>query len=263
MSLLSFASAKGSPGVSHAVAELARLWGRDAVVADLDPAGGDVVLLQRDASGEPLLPDTGLVSLGAALRGGKSAELGEHLQTTIDGTRTLVGVSTPAQVHALGPVWGQIATSLAAQRGDVLADLGRFTPGSPVVPIIESSAALVLVARDDLPSLAHLRERLQGLREPLNLGRLGGKPVGVALVGDPRNARAVGDMVRLFAAADLSVEGLGMIADDPRSVATWWALSPRQRARSVYQRSLVDVAERLRGLVGSAPSLGAAPVEEA
>src|SRR5690606_38699489 len=65
MSLIAFASAKGSPGVSHAVGELARLWTGDAVVADVDPVGGDVMLVQRDRDGDPLNADTGLVSLGA------------------------------------------------------------------------------------------------------------------------------------------------------------------------------------------------------
>lgn len=251
MSLIAFASAKGSPGVSQAVGELARLWAGDPIVADLDPAGGDVMLLQRDRSGDPLSTETGLVSLGAALRGGKSADLGEHLQTTQDGTRVLVGVSTPVQVHAIGPVWSHVADALSGWSSDVLADLGRFDVGSPVQPVVESADGVVFIARDDIASLAHLRERLYGLREPLAMGRMGGTPVGVALVGDPRQERSLSDAVRLLASAGLDVEPLGIIARDPRAVAEWWAMSPRARQRSVYQRSLVDVAERIRALVGS------------
>jgi len=250
MSLYAFASAKGSPGVSHAVAELARLWAGGSVVADLDPVGGDVMLVQRDQDGDPLNADTGLVSLGAALRGGKSADLNEHLQTTADGTQVLVGVSTPVQVHAIGPVWSHLAEALRSWSGDVLADVGRFEVGSPTQPVLETADAVVFVARDDLPSLAHLRDRLQGLREPLNIGRMGGTPVGVALVGDPRDQRALADTVRLLASAGITVTGLGTIADDPRAVADWWALSPRARRRSLYQRSLVDIAARVRELTG-------------
>jgi MinD-like ATPase involved in chromosome partitioning or flagellar assembly len=254
MTLVAFASAKGSPGVSHAVSELARLWPRDVAVADLDPSGGDAELLLRDQNGDPLTADTGLVSLGAALRGGKQADLGAHLQVTADDVRVLVGVNAPGQMQGLGPVWPHLASTLSSFPADVLADCGRFTPGSPVQPVIESAAAVVFVARHDLPSLAHLRERLIAMREPLSLGRAGGTPVGIALLGDPRDQRAVGDMVRLFASAGLPVEGLGTIAHDPRAVKAWWSMSRRAQRRSVYHRSLVDVAGRVCDLAGVRPT---------
>ena len=259
MTVIAFASAKGSPGVSHAVGELARLWPRDVAVADLDPAGGDAELLLRDQNGDPLTADTGLVSLGAALRGGKEADIAAHLQLTADDIRVLVGVSSPGQMQGLGPVWPHLATTLSSWSTDVLADCGRFAPGSPVQPVIETASALVFVARNDLPSLAHLRERLIALRDPLSLGRAGGTPVGVALVGDPRDQRAVSDMVRLFASADLAVEGLGTIAHDPRAVKAWWSMSRRAQRRSLYHRSLVDISGRIGDLAGIS---AAVPVPE-
>ena len=95
MALIAFASAKGSPGVSVTVAGLAQLWPDRAVVADLDPAGGDTGLRYRTENGDPLNPSTGLLSLGAAVRSGQAAALEDHLQTTAGGMRTLVGVTTP------------------------------------------------------------------------------------------------------------------------------------------------------------------------
>lgn len=252
MTLITFASAKGSPGVSHAVSELARLWPREVAVADLDPVGGDLMLTRRDRDGDPLNPDVGLVSLGASLRGGKSADLAAHLQTTNDGTNVLVGVSTPVQVHAIGPVWSHLAQTLRSWSGDVFADVGRFEVGAPTQPVVESADAVVFVVRDDLPSLAHLRDRLHGLVEPLSIGRMGGTSAGVALVGDPRQSRALDDTVRLLASAGIQATGLGIIADDPRTVASWASLSERARRRSLYQRSLVDVASRLQLLIGVA-----------
>lgn len=258
MTLIAFASAKGSPGVSHAVGELARLWPRGVAVADLDPAGGDAELLLRDHNGDPLSADAGLMSLGAALRGGQNADLALYLQRTADGVDVLAGVSTPAQMQGLGPVWGHVAGTFSSWSADVLADCGRFAPGSPVQPVVEAASALVFVARNDLPSLAHLRERLVALRAPMSLGRPGGTPVGVALVGDPRDKRAVSDMVRLFASADITVEGLGTIAHDPRAVRAWWSMSRRAQRRSLYHRSLVDVAQRVCALasVDSVPVAG-------
>lgn len=249
MSLVAFASAKGSPGVTRALTALAPLWPRDAVVADLDPAGGDLDLLERDVNGDPLATDTGLLSLGAALRGGKAADVTEHVQETEEGSSVLVGI-TPGQVQGLGPVWPHIASAFAASPVDVLADCGRLVPGSPVQPVVEAANALVLVARHDVPSLAHLRERLLALREPLSLGHIDGTPIGVVLVGDPRDARAVTDMVRLLASAGVEVEGLGTIAHDPRTVATWATAPDRARQRSLFHRSLVDVSDRIAALAG-------------
>jgi len=64
MAYIAFASAKGSPGVTTAVAALAATWPADRplVVAELDPAGGDLVV-RLDLATEP-----GLVSLAAAGR---------------------------------------------------------------------------------------------------------------------------------------------------------------------------------------------------
>ena len=66
MALVAFASAKGSPGASTAALAVAALWPRDVLLADCDPAGGDVALRMPDPDGAPLDPDRGLVSLAAA-----------------------------------------------------------------------------------------------------------------------------------------------------------------------------------------------------
>ena len=151
MALIAFASAKGSPGVSVTVAGLAQLWPNRAIVADLDPAGGDTGLRYRAENGDPLNPSTGLLSLGAAVRSGPNADLDDHLQTTAGGMRTLVGVNTPGQVLGLGPAWQHIALTLRRASGqDVLADCGRLTPGSPAMAIVDQADAVVMVSRGEL-----------------------------------------------------------------------------------------------------------------
>ena len=171
MALIAFASAKGSPGVS-VTSPASRSCGRDrAVVADLDPAGGDTGLRYRAENGDPLNPSTGLLSLGAAVRSGQRANLEDHLQTTAGGMRTLVGVTTPGQVLGLGPAWQHIALTLRrAREYDVLADCGRLTPGSPAMAVIDQADAVVLVSGGELEDIAHLRERLRGLQASLHLG---------------------------------------------------------------------------------------------
>ena len=86
MGYIAFASAKGSPGVTTAVAALAATWpvDRELLVAEVDPAGGDLVV-RFDLATEP-----GLVSLAAAGR----RELGP--ETLRRRTRRTSAVAGPA-----------------------------------------------------------------------------------------------------------------------------------------------------------------------
>ncbi len=249
MTLISFVSAKGSPGVTQTVAGLSLVWPRRAAVADLDPIGGDVSLRNQAEHGEPLDLDRGLVSLGAALRGGDRADLGDHLQTTADGMQVLVGVAAPGQVQGLGATWPHIGSTLSAHPDDVLADCGRLTPGSPIIPVIERSSALVFVARSEIAALAHLRERLRAMREAFGIGAVDGIPIGVALVGDPRDARSAEDTEQLLAAAGLPVRALGIVADDPKTVRALQTGTSRNLARTPLIRSLIDVATSIETLI--------------
>jgi len=251
VSLIAFASAKGSPGVSTLAAGLARVWPRRTLVADLDPIGGDLGLLLRDVDGEPLRTDRGLLSLGAAVRGGASADLDHHVQPTEDGLSVLVGVSRPSQVQALGPAWPHVAITLARSEADVLADCGRVHPGAATMPVLERADAVVFVLRSDVPSVAHLRERLQGLHDPLRLGAIDGVPVGFVVVGDPKQQRAAEDIERLLASAGLTATSLGVVAHDPRTVRILHSEDGRAVRRSLLVRSLHDLTGRIEGLVES------------
>jgi MinD-like ATPase involved in chromosome partitioning or flagellar assembly len=249
MALIAFASAKGSPGVSVTLAGLAQLWPRRAVVADLDPAGGDTGLRYRAESGDPLNPSTGLLSLGAAVRAGQKADLDEHLQTTAGGMRTLVGVTTPGQVLGLGAAWQHIAVTLRrAREYDVLADCGRLTPGSPAMAIIDNADAVVLISRGELEDIAHLRERLRGLQSSLHLGSIDATPTGIALVAPASDARGLADAEQLMASAGLPVRGLGVIAEDAKTANVLRTESGRNIRRSVLVRSLSDLSGRINDL---------------
>lgn len=251
MTLITFASAKGSPGVSTTVTSLASLWPTTVVAADLDPVGGDFALRHRTEDNVPLAENRGLVSLGAALRGGDEARLDDHLQRTDDGLLVLTGVASPGQVRGLGTAWPHIARVMAAHSSDVLVDAGRYVSGSPVGPVIERSHALVFVARADLEGLSHLRTRLGVLQESIRTGALEGLKVGYLLVGDPGDARGQADTERLFASAGLSATALGTVAHDPRTVQNLNTDSPRRLRRSTYVRSLLEVGERIRSFSGS------------
>src|SRR5690625_3247432 len=113
--LIALASAKGSPGVTTTATALAMTWQRDVVLADLDPAGGDVALRARTPNEDVLDPDVGLLSLAAAARRGLAPEeVPEHLQVIDGGTHVLAGVTRPEQVTGIGAVWPTSGAALRA-----------------------------------------------------------------------------------------------------------------------------------------------------
>jgi MinD-like ATPase involved in chromosome partitioning or flagellar assembly len=246
MALIAFASAKGSPGVSVTVAGLARQWPRPVAVADLDPAGGETGLRYLSGTGDPLLQSTGLLSLGAAVRAGQGAALEDHLQVTAGGMQVLVGVTSPAQMLGLGAAWQHIAQTLRRTRDlDVLADVGRLTPGSPAMAVVEQADAVVLVSRDQLEDVAHLRERLRGLQPALHLGSIDATPTGIAMRTSASDTRGIADAEQLLASSGLPVRALGVIAEDRRAADVLRTENGRSVRRSVLVRSLVDLAGRI------------------
>lgn len=251
MTLISFVSAKGSPGVTQTVTGLATVWSRDVVTADLDPAGGDLGLRLRRDDGVPLDHDRGLLSYGAAVRSGQAADLAEHVQRAQDGTDVLVGVAGPGQVQGLGPAWPHIGSGLRSSAADVLADCGRLGPGSPALPVLERSSAVVMVARSDVAALFHLRERLTWLSETLRTGQGDRVPTAVLLVGDASDQRSADDLARLLASGGLDVPVLGTVAHEPKIVRHLDSVSDRSLRRSLFHRSLLDVAGRVQALAAS------------
>jgi MinD-like ATPase involved in chromosome partitioning or flagellar assembly len=249
MSLIAFASAKGSPGVSTTLAGLSRTWPTQAVVADLDPAGGDTALRYRAGNGDPLDSGTGLLSLGAAVRAGQAADLDDHLQTTMGGMRTLVGVTTPGQVLGLGAAWQHVALALRrARKYDVLADCGRLTPGSPAMAVVEQADAVVLMSGPELEDIAHLRERVRGLAASLHLGSIDAVPTGIMMRTPANDSRSLTDAEQLLASAGLPVRALGIVAEDSKAASALRTESGRNIRRSVLARSLYDLTARITDL---------------
>ena len=216
MALIAFASAKGSPGVSVTVAGLAHLWPTRAVVADLDPAGGDTGLRYRADNGDPLNPSTGLLSLGAAVRAGQAADLEDHLQTTAGGMRTLVGVTSPGPgARSRRRAWQHIALTLRRASGVRRARrLRPPDPGIPAMAVLEQADAVVLVSRASSRTSPTCASGSAACRHTLHLGSIDATPTGIAMVTSASDTRGLD---RRRAAA-----GLGRAARARR-----WASSPR------------------------------------
>lgn len=199
MSVLALASAKGSPGVTTTALALAVGWpsDRQAVVVELDPAGGDV------SAWLGLPAEPGLGTLAAAGRHGLDwTRVVDHCQRLTGGSSVLVGPPGADQArHAVAMVaadlkhWTETPGDL-----DLLVDCGRLDPESPGIGAIRSADLVVLVSRPDVAALGHLA----GL-----VARLGsGCPVQIALVGrGPYPPEEV--------SAAIGADVLGVLAHDP------------------------------------------------
>lgn len=237
--LITLTSAKGSPGVTTAALALALCWPRPVVLAELDPAGGDVLA----GYGGGRASGNGLQELiVTSRRGGLAARLPMHLMALdADGrARLLPGLVEPAT--AANADWVSLAAALAGLSDagvDVLADCGRLRAEHSPTAVLERAERTALVTRTSLRALhaarsgitelaaisgsGHLRARLGvvviGAGEPYREGEIGpalGVPVFGTLPRDPRSAAVLSDGVpagRLFAQSQLMRAARAFAAD--------------------------------------------------
>lgn len=248
MVLVALVSAKGAPGVTTVTVALAGVHPGPAVVADVDPAGGDLVWRYPAPDGQPLDTGRGLLSLAAVIRHGQ-ADLHPHLQKIVGGLPVLAGVTAPEQVTGLGPVWPQIARALGTFGGaDVFADCGRVSVGSPALPVVLAANAVVFVARAETDQLAHLRERARALAEQTGAGTVR-PPIGVAVVAPEKAHRQViSDVQRLFDATGLPGKVLGAIAEDGRGARLIGGAGNGSAGRTSLVRSVRALSPVIREL---------------
>lgn len=252
--LIALASAKGSPGVTTLASALGAVWPRDVVVADCDPAGGDLAFRSRGAEGNPLDSERGLLSLAAAARRGISPdEVIEHVQTADGGMDVLVGVSRPEQLTGVGPVWPQVAHALRdLPAADVIADCGRVTAGSPAIPILAAADAVVVVVRPGVADYAHLRERLRWqLAKELRLGDVGSVPVGVVTVTSASDTAATRDLDRVLQYDGAPVSVIGRMAHDPKAAEVLAGRRTANIRRSLLLRSARQLTSAITGMAVS------------
>ena len=243
MTVIALVSIKGSPGVTTAALALGAVWSRPILVAECDPAGGDVAagLLRGEAP-----PTGGLLSLAVAARRPlpPGAALGHCIRLSEDdGYLLLPGLLDPAHAAAVTPAWATIAAAFRDLGDppvcvDVLADCGRFGHDSPV-DVIVGSDVLVVVLRPTLRQVQAVRFQLPSLRAAA--ARTGTPPeFGLLLVGDePYGSDEV--------ASALGVPVLATLADDPASASTLSDGAPRRRGfdRSPLIRTARNAAQRL------------------
>ncbi|QKW08471.1 hypothetical protein HUT18_20965 [Streptomyces sp. NA04227] len=273
MALIALAADKGSPGVTTAAVALAAVWPRRVLLAETDPAGGDLVYRSAAAHGGPLNPNTGMLSIAAtARRGLVPDQLWDHTQPLSGGLEVLVGLGIAEQAAGLAGLWptlGRAFASLADSPhapADVIADCGRISGDTPVMEMFPQAALLLLVARAEPESLARVRDRAAALSAKLHGGPRGAASlatplIGVVLICDTGDApKMVHQVNEMLMAAQTGARVFGTLAHDPSGAEQ---LAGRKRGRldkSLLIRSARKVTVDLYQQYGTAwqtPAAGA------
>jgi hypothetical protein len=262
MALIALAADKGSPGVTTSAVALAAVWPRRAFYAECDAHGGDLVYRMPAEHGGPLDPNRGLVSLAVeARRGFDAAVLPRHTQRLNGGLEVMLGLGNADQAHGMAGLWTPLGRAFDRYAdlpygADVIADCGRIGPDSPTIELLAQSALVLLIARTEAESIAHVRDRANSLSARLHATQgtsvsIARPPIGIVLIAAPGTARQVAKQVGdLLAATTAGAEVLGVIAHD---TAGAHALSGRSRARvdkAMLTRSARELAVNLTGRYG-------------
>jgi hypothetical protein len=160
VAIIALCSAKGSPGVTTTGLAFCLSWSRRSILAECDPAGGDVLagFLQANIS-----PDRGVEKLAAAAMRDRLVD--DFWGQLIDleaprGARLLLpGVNDPARAAGLAYIWQQLGDYFAALENanpafDVIVDCGRLVTANAPTPLVHRADLVLLVARTNLPSLS-------------------------------------------------------------------------------------------------------------
>jgi hypothetical protein len=240
--MIVFTAASGAPGVTTTALTLATAWPRDRLLLEADAKGGDLRLrfgLHREPS-MATLAATGLGRLGAG-------DLSGHSQELRDGTKVIVGPSSPAEAEA---ALRAIVPSLPVDGGpDLLVDCGRYGTGEGVRSLVRSASLVLVVigqgrlapheAACAIEHAGHLVERL----------RPHAQDVAAVVVG--REPYSQDEIARSIAAEVLSVlprdaEGVELVGSAP--------LTRRERSRA-RRSALLRLAPAAAMRVASATSM--------
>lgn len=227
MALIALCSAKGSPGVTVAGLAFTLSWTRRTILAECDPAGGDI------AAGylrEVRLEGRGLAQLAASLPRRRLAEdLWSQLVDLAPGKETaltrllLPGLDDPAQAAGLAAGWDQLAQLFRSLESgttgyDVIADCGRLTTAYAPTPLLAAADAVLLVLRPTLPSIR------AGAAALAALARAGAGPVGLIIVGEgPYGPKEV--------SLELRTRLITTLPDDPGTATVLSTGGERHRGR--------------------------------
>lgn len=228
MALIALAADKGAPGVTTAALALASVWPRPVLLAECDPAGGDLVFRFPAADGRQLDPRRGLLSLAVAgRRDYQQQQVWPHVQKLSGGLDVLLGVTSAEQGTGLSTLWRPLGALLAGlPEADVIADCGRLGPDGPPYDLLAQADAVVLITRPDLGDIIRLRDRATAVMAAADRRGRRGMTVSVLVVADPKTLKdAEAEVTRALAQSGVPVRLASGIAHDPKGAdllrGTW------------------------------------------
>lgn len=254
--LIAMTSAKGAPGVTTAALALALSWPRRAVLAELDPAGGDVLA----GYGRGEVSAGGLAELElAARRGGPARHLDAHLLHLDAGgrVRLLPGLADP--IGARHVEWHRLAGALAAVDGgttDVLADCGRLGAEHFPRDAVRRAAVVIVVTRSSLRAVRAATQAVAALKAETAAGAGAGRLAAVVVAaGEPYGEREIGDA--------LGVPVLGALPRDDKAASVLSDGAPAGRffPQSALLRAAREVAARVAEFAARQDALLSPPAE--
>jgi len=189
MALIAVAADKGAPGVTTASVALAAVWPRPVLLAECDPAGGDIVYRLPGVGGTRLDPRRGLLSLAVAARHGlRPHQVWEHTQKLYGGLDVLAGVTSAEQGAGLDALWAVVGGLLSRiPDADVIADCGRIGVDGSHYDLLAEADAVVLITRASLAEVVRLRDRAMAVTNALHRRGRPGARIGVVVIADHRN----------------------------------------------------------------------------
>lgn len=241
--LWALTSAKGSPGVTTSALALAAAasaaW-HDALLVEMDPAGGDLECWCGPHG------EAGLLTAVTDLRDGASADrLRRHAVEVVPGVKALLAPTTAQSVSAaLQTASGGFIEAVTQLDEVVIVDLGRWVSSGPAhaAGLLGQAAVVLVVCRSALASVEHARALVGELRA-LN------RRVAVLMVGStsPYPPDEVAAAVRAPVVGVLPWDSRGVGALVVQGVSRTWSRSRVARAAGDVVQGLAGHAEpRLR-----------------
>lgn len=251
MTYVAFASARHSRGATTTALAVTAAWPAERRVLHLEaePAGGDLVSLFH------LRAEPSLLTLAAVARANVgAADVWDHTQRLPGdpGADALVAPVDPRQAKAAVAAlaragFGQMLATLDA---DVVADVGRLDPDSPVLELFEEADVRAVVVRPTLNDVDHLQTRLALLSDQ------GIQGIDLVIVGEGRWQPE--ELVRATGASGV----LAVLPDDAKGAAALGAHGSGEKVlrRAPLWRSARKLAEQLvaRGAVAARNQSGRA-----
>jgi hypothetical protein len=249
VALIAVAADKGSPGVTTSAVALAAVWPRPVLLAECDPAGGDLAFRLPAADRGRLDTRRGLLSLAVAARRGMApGQVWEHVQKVHGGLDVLAGVTSAEQAAGLQALWGTVGTVLAGlPEADVIADCGRIGVDGPFYDLLAQASATLLITGASLGEVIRLRERATAVAAGLQRRGRPGIRIQAVIIANPRHLNAaLSEVAHALGKGSPATVG-GGIAHDPKSAESLAGEWGGKLDKSMLIRTARQIAADLAG----------------